>query len=402
MHLQMVDLEKLHQNATRLKTLTLNDVTLRLSELLIYPSTFELSLVNDITGRFVVREPVPVQLQTLTIRVSSGRPFPDHEETITPAWLTYIAAKYTMLTSFAVNCERNTRFLKKPVQRTVLQLLPNSPMLTNYEMVFCPITQEISKKMDERNIQLNSISLYAQLKNTSSQLSALANSNQKQTIENMTITMNDMVYNECTEQRYFADERMLEHTVSCGQFISQHLEAFSRLTNLRIQGSRNSIHLASLSQYLKDLRNLISIALVNVYIDPAPISLDSVSHIRYIRLIKVSIINSENMLVLNKYLQQTLPWCPRVTKFTLVLRYYNDGPSPTLNLDFRSLPSLVYVQLSEWHSKFYEIVRGDESKFYEHKISLKKFVELPSNYEEMVHVIRIVLDKSVVINRTRI
>jgi hypothetical protein len=110
----------------------------------------------------------------------------------------------------------------------------------------------------------------------------------------------------------------------------------------------------------------------------------------------------ENMFALNECLQQILPSCPHLETMSLfVIHVYQSARAKAdICLDFRQLSNIRSLRLSETYSEHYEIVTGDESKFYSHAFNEGKFVEI-SQSEVIDFLIKIYLNKSILINQIR-
>ncbi|KAI8635972.1 hypothetical protein BD408DRAFT_426899 [Parasitella parasitica] len=394
-HLAMRDFELIHQKLPRLKKLTLKNYTFRLNETLDYPYV-DVQHVLDSNNAVIVDDPEPVSsLEHLEILMFYNNDLEFQDVKVTHQWLKYLGKKYSGLNHFTLGFItsdlQHTMYEKQPCEELVLPIIQQNPNLKAFAFEFAPISANMVSIMDANGTQLESVVVSAYLQDLESQLSALAESNQKNSIQKVKITIHDDVeFDPDGEIGSFSGNGPQPTLDTYGEFITGPLKQFSHLTHLDVNGDKQNISITWLPKFLEKFKYLESVRLHHIFYAESLGSQPFVeSHIKDINL---NILIFPSVLALEPCCEQLckqLRLCPDLETFSIesfffglypheevevlggsyyALTEYEDEHRSerkvTMKLDFRQCTKLKRINLDFSDKDLYIcIYRNNENKY---------------------------------------
>ncbi|CEP17520.1 hypothetical protein [Parasitella parasitica] len=394
-HLTMHDFELIHRKLPRLKKLILQNFTFRLNETLDYPYA-DVQHVLDSNNAIIVDDPAPVSsLEHLEILMFYDNNLEFQDVKVTHQWLKYLGKKYSGLTHFTLGFVtddlQHTMYEKQPCEELVLPIIQSNPNLKAFAFEFAPISAKMIGIMDANGTQLESVVISAYLQDLESQLSVLADSNQKNTIQKVKITIHDNVeFDPDGEIGSFSGHGSQPTLDTYGKFITGPLKQFPCLTHLDVNGDKQNISIAWLPKFLEEFKHLESVRLHHLfYAESLGSQPFEQSHVKDINL---HIFIFPSVLALEPCCEQLckqLRLCPDLETFSIESFFFGLYPHEevevlggsyyalpeyederrserkvTMKLDFRQCKKLKRINLDFSDKYLYVCVyRNDEKKY---------------------------------------
>ncbi|KAL9554969.1 hypothetical protein MBANPS3_002571 [Mucor bainieri] len=270
-HLTMHDFELIHQKLPALKRLTLHKFTFRLNDTLDYPYA-DAQQVLDAGNAIIVADPAPPasSLEHLEIRMFYDNNLEFQDAEVTFEWLKYLGKKYDSLLHFTLGFLtddlQHTMYDKKLSEEHLLPILKANPNMETFDFPFTPITPEMVHIMDANGTQLKRIVVSAYLCDLESQLNALAESKQRESITSVKITLHDSAEFDPDGQASPYDGMNPPPPFDThGDFITKPLRRFPKLTDLDVNGDKQIVSVAWLPKFLEHFKHLVSVRLHHIF-----------------------------------------------------------------------------------------------------------------------------------------
>lgn len=413
-HLTMQDFELIHQRLPKLRKLVLQNFTFRLNDTLDYPYESPQDVL-DSNNAIIITDPLPApSLEHLEILLFYDNNLEFQQVEVTHQWLKYIAKKYKSLKhftlSFVTDDRQHAMYDQQPCEELVLPIISANPNLQTFEFPFAPISENMVRVMDASGARLKSTEISAYFNDLESQLNLLAESNQKESIESVKITIHDDVeFDPDGEISSFSGSGPQPTLDTYGGLITRPLKQFSHLKHLNVNGDKQNISITWLPKFLEEFKGLDSIRLHHIFYAESFGSQPFVeSHVKFIDL---NIFIFPSVLALEPCCEQLckmLRLCPDLQIFTMesfffglyphdevevfggsyyALPEYEDGHRAerkiTMKLDFRQNKKLkninldfsdkyLYICIYRNNEKNYTLYQSDHGKFSKVRKSVPK------------------------------
>ncbi|KAK4509159.1 tRNA(Ser) Um(44) 2'-O-methyltransferase [Mucor velutinosus] len=268
-HLTMYDFELIHQKLPALKKLILHKFTFRLNDTLDYPYANP-QQVLDSGNAVIFADPAPApSLEHLEILMFYDDNLEFQDAEVTFEWLKYFGKKYESLLhftlSFVTDDLQHTMYDKQLSEEHLLPILRANTKMETFDFPFTPITPDMVGIMDANGTQLKRVVVSAYLDDLESQLKALAQSDQRNSITSVKITLHDSTEFDPDGQAAVYDGRKPRPVLDTyGDFITKPLKHFPKLTHLDVNGDKQIISVAWLPKFLAYFKHLTSLRLHNI------------------------------------------------------------------------------------------------------------------------------------------
>lgn len=258
-HVSWQDLDTIHENAPRLRSLSLINTTLRLNENAAYP-------YSNINSQIEHASHLPKRhissLKRLVIDLRSGKNWNGPQpHRLVKFWVQQIALKYTDLTSFTLQCRismRSTNY-KEEDTLSILPMMASCQRLTDYKIILYLITEDLLVAMDQNNIKLRTLAFETTHQDSlKKQLSLLSHSDQSNHLQCLEIRSNYPG----GHYEYSQKRALREEFQPFDASLFQSLSTFSQLTTLEFNCTfARSCELAHLIQILSYCKTLLSLTI---------------------------------------------------------------------------------------------------------------------------------------------